>query len=43
MIQSENTNVRIRHLMLSRVAIVTVLLGIATFVEIKGEEFLPEI
>jgi two-component system sensor histidine kinase PilS (NtrC family) len=43
MIQSEHSNVRIRHLMLSRVAIVTMLLGIATFVEIKGEEFLPEI
>ncbi|MFH1081152.1 MAG: ATP-binding protein [Pseudomonadota bacterium] len=43
MIQSDNTNARIRYLMLSRVAIVTFLLGIATFVEIKGEEFLPEI
>jgi two-component system sensor histidine kinase PilS (NtrC family) len=43
MIQDENTNIRIRQLMLSRVAIVTLLLGIATFVEFKGEEFLPEI
>jgi len=43
MIQDDHTNVRIRHLMLSRVAFVTMLLGIATFVEIKGEEFLPEI
>lgn len=43
MTQDDHTNVRIRHLMLSRVAFVTMLLGIATFVEIKGEEFLPEI
>jgi two-component system sensor histidine kinase PilS (NtrC family) len=43
MIQDENTNIRIRQLMLSRVAIVTLLLGIATFVEFKGEEFLPAI
>jgi two-component system sensor histidine kinase PilS (NtrC family) len=43
MIQDDHTNVRIRYLMLSRVAFVTMLLGIATFVEIKGEEFLPEI
>ncbi len=43
MIQAENTDIRVRHLMLARVAIVTVLLGIATFVELKGEELLPEI
>ena len=43
MIQDEKTDLRIRYLMLSRVAIVTFLLGIATFVEVKGEEFLPEI
>jgi len=43
MMQHENTEVRIRYLMLSRVAIVTFLLGIVTFVDIKGEEFLPEI
>jgi two-component system sensor histidine kinase PilS (NtrC family) len=43
MIQDESTNIRIRQLMLSRVAIVTLLLGIATFVEFKGEEFLPAI
>jgi two-component system sensor histidine kinase PilS (NtrC family) len=43
MFQDKNTDIRVRYLMLSRVAIVTFLLGIATFVEIKGEEFLPEI
>jgi two-component system sensor histidine kinase PilS (NtrC family) len=29
--------------MLARVAFITILLGIATFMELKGEEFLPEI
>jgi two-component system sensor histidine kinase PilS (NtrC family) len=43
MIQAENTDIRVRYLMLARVAIVTFLLGIATFVELKGEEFLPQI
>lgn len=43
MIQGDKTDIRIRYLMLSRVAIVTFLLGIATFVEVKGEEYLPEI
>jgi two-component system sensor histidine kinase PilS (NtrC family) len=43
MVQSENTDIRVRHLMLARVAVVTFLLGIATFVELKGEEFLPHI
>jgi two-component system sensor histidine kinase PilS (NtrC family) len=43
MIQNEKTDIRIRYLMLSRVAVATFLLGIATFVDIKGEEFLPEI
>lgn len=43
MVQNEKADIRIRYLMLARVAIVTFLLGIATFVEIKGEEFLPEI
>ena len=43
MIQAENTDSRVRYLMLARVAIITILLGIATFMELKGEEFLPEI
>jgi two-component system sensor histidine kinase PilS (NtrC family) len=43
MVQAENTDIRVRYLMLARVAIVTFLLGIATFVELKGEEFLPQI
>jgi two-component system sensor histidine kinase PilS (NtrC family) len=43
MVQAENTDIRVRYLMLARVAIVTFLLGIATFVELKGEEFLPHI
>jgi two-component system sensor histidine kinase PilS (NtrC family) len=43
MVQAENTDIRVRHLMLARVAVVTFLLGIATFVELKGEEFLPHI
>lgn len=43
MVQDENTDTRVRYLMLARVAIVTFLLGIATFVELKGEEFLPQI
>jgi two-component system sensor histidine kinase PilS (NtrC family) len=34
----ENTTQRLRWLMLSRVAIVTFLLGVATFVEVKGME-----
>lgn len=41
--QNETTDVRIRYLMLSRVAVATFLLGIATFLDIKGEDFLPEI
>jgi two-component system sensor histidine kinase PilS (NtrC family) len=43
MVQAENTDIRVRYLMLARVAIITFLLGIATFVELKGEEFLPHI
>jgi len=43
MIQDERTAIRIRYLMLSRMAIVTFLLGIVTFVDVKAEEFLPEI
>jgi two-component system sensor histidine kinase PilS (NtrC family) len=43
MVEAENTDIRVRYLMLARVAIVTFLLGIATFVELKGEEFLPQI
>ena len=39
----EKTATRLRYLMLSRVAIVTLLLGIAIFMKIKGEEYLPEI
>ena len=39
----EKTAHRLRYLMLSRVAIVTLLLGIAIFMKIKGEEYLPEI
>ena len=39
----EKTATRMRYLMLSRVAIVTLLLGIAIFMKIKGEEYLPEI
>jgi two-component system, NtrC family, sensor histidine kinase PilS len=39
----ENMTSRLRWLMLSRVAIVTFLLGIATFVEIKGMETLSAI
>ena len=41
--QDEKTVLRLRHLMLLRVAFVTFLLGIATFLEIKGEDLLPEI
>ena len=43
MVQAENIDSRVRYLMLARVAVITILLGIATFVELKGEEFLPEI
>jgi two-component system sensor histidine kinase PilS (NtrC family) len=39
----ENTTSRLRWLMLSRVAIVTFLLGIATFVEVKGMQTLSAI
>jgi two-component system sensor histidine kinase PilS (NtrC family) len=39
----DNTTPRLRWLMLSRVAIVTFLLGIATFVEVKGMEALSTI
>ena len=39
----ENATTRLRWLMLSRVAIVTFLLGIATFVEIKGMQTLSAI
>ena len=41
--QEEKTVLRLRYLMLLRVAFVTFLLGIATFLEIKGEDLLPEI
>ena len=41
--QDEKTVLRLRYLMLLRVAFVTFLLGIATFLEIKGEDLLPEI
>lgn len=41
--QKEKTVLRLRYLMLLRVAFVTFLLGIATFLEIKGEDLLPEI
>ena len=41
--QDEKTVLRLRYLMLLRVAFVTFLLGIATFMEIKGEDLLPEI
>ncbi len=41
--QDEKTVLRLRYLMLLRVAFVTFLLGIATFLEIKGEDILPEI
>ena len=41
--QEEKTSSRLRYLMLSRVAIVTLLLAIAAFMEITGEGFLPEI
>ncbi|MCX5821368.1 MAG: ATP-binding protein [Deltaproteobacteria bacterium] len=40
---SENTTPRLRWLMLSRVAIVTFLLGIATFVDVKGMETISTI
>jgi two-component system sensor histidine kinase PilS (NtrC family) len=43
MSSDEHINARIRHLMLSRVVIVSMLLGFGAFVDIKGEEFLPEI
>ncbi|MBA4396339.1 MAG: hypothetical protein C0394_02985 [Syntrophus sp. (in: bacteria)] len=43
MAQAENKDIRVRYLMLARVAIVTFLLGIATSLELKGEEFLPHI
>jgi len=39
----EKTATRLRYLLLSRVAIVTLLLGIAIFMKVKGEEYLPEI
>lgn len=39
----ENTTSRLRWLMLSRIAIVTFLLGIATFVEVKGIQTLSTI
>jgi two-component system sensor histidine kinase PilS (NtrC family) len=39
----EKPAIRLRYLMLSRVAIVTLLLGIAIFMDIKGEGHLPEI
>jgi len=39
----ENVTLRLRWLMLSRIAIVTFLLGIATFVELKGMQTLSEI
>jgi two-component system sensor histidine kinase PilS (NtrC family) len=39
----DNTTPRLRWLMLSRVAIVTFLLGVATFVEVKGMEALSAI
>lgn len=39
----EKTAIRLRYLMLSRVAIVTLLLGIAVFMNVRGEEYLPEI
>ncbi len=39
----EKTAIRLRSLMLSRVAIVTLLLGIAIFMHSKGEAYLPEI
>ena len=38
----ENLTARIRWLMLARVAIVTFLLGVATFSELKGIDLLPE-
>jgi two-component system sensor histidine kinase PilS (NtrC family) len=41
--QEEKTVLRLRYLMLLRVAFITFLLGIATFLEIKGEDLLPEI
>ena len=41
--QDEKTVLRLRYLMLLRVAFITFLLGIATFLEIKGEDILPEI
>ena len=41
--QEEKTVLRLRYLMLLRVAFVTFLLGIATFLGIKGEDLLPEI
>ena len=41
--QDEKTVLRLRYLMLLRVAFITFLLGIATFLEIKGEDLLPEI
>jgi two-component system sensor histidine kinase PilS (NtrC family) len=43
MSSDEHINARIRHLLLSRVVIVSMLLGFGAFVDIKGEEFLPEI
>lgn len=43
MVQTEQADNRVHRLMLARVAIVTLLLGIATYVDIRGEEFLPEI
>ncbi len=39
----EKTAIRLRYLMLSRVAIVTLLLGIAVFMNVRGEDYLPEI
>jgi two-component system sensor histidine kinase PilS (NtrC family) len=41
--QEEKMVLRLRYLMLLRVAFITFLLGIATFLEIKGEDLLPEI
>src|SRR3990170_7779349 len=41
-LQKENRTARIRWLMLARVAIITFLLGMATFSELKGMALFPE-
>ncbi|MDI6775927.1 MAG: ATP-binding protein [Syntrophales bacterium] len=43
LLQKENLVTRVRWLMLARLTIVTFLLGIAAFIEIKGTESLPQI